>query len=173
AGTVTILYSSGSKIVTTGATEVTQSTAGMPGNPGKGDQMGSTMATGDSNGDGYADLAIYSPGDYYVTIVKGSASGLSYATAAAFTENSTGIAGSDHATDDWGLSLRFESFKGAGPQGLAVGADGTSSGKGSVTVLYSTTAGLTGTGSTYLDQNSPGVPGTAENGDAMGSFFSS
>jgi hypothetical protein len=145
----------------------------MPGSPGKNDNMGATMATGDSNGDGYADLAIYSPGDYYVTIVKGSASGLSYATAAAFTENSTGIAGSDHATDDWGLSLRFESFKGAGPQGLAVGADGTSSGKGSVTVLYSTTAGLTGTGSTYLDQNSPGVPGTAENGDAMGSFFSS
>jgi hypothetical protein len=172
AGTVTVLYSNGATIGTAGAQLVTQATAGMPGSPGKGDRMGWTMAAGNSNGDGYADLAIYSQGDYYVTIVKGGASGLSYSTAVAFTENSSGIAGSDHAGDDWGGSLRFESFKGAGPQGLAVGADGTSSGKGSVTVLYSSSSGVTGTGSAYFDQNSAGVPGTAENGDAMGSFFS-
>jgi FG-GAP repeat/FG-GAP-like repeat len=172
AGTVTILYSNGSKIGTTGAVELTQATSSVPGSPGKGDEVGVTMATGDSNNDGKADLAIYSPGDHYVTVIRGGSSGLAFATSYGWTQNSPGVPGSDEAEDRWGDSLRFANFKGAGPQGLAVGADGENSGAGAVTVLYATSSGLTGTGSVMLTQDSSGVPGGSESGDFFGSFFS-
>jgi hypothetical protein len=38
--------------------------------------------------------------------------------------------------------------------------------------MYSTSTGLTGTGSVVFSQDSPGIPGSAEAGDAFGSFFS-
>ncbi len=173
AGTVTVLYSASGKISTTNSVEVTQATTGMPGSPGKNDQMGSAMAVGDSNGDGKADLVEFSPGDHYVTVIKGASVGLSFATAVAWTQNSTGIPGTDEAGDGWGDSLRFGNFKAStGPQALAVGADGENNSQGSVTVIYATTSGLTGTGSVAFSQNSTGVPGTSENGDMFGSFFS-
>jgi hypothetical protein len=172
AGTVTVLYSDGSKITTTGSVLLTQATANMPGSPGKNDMVGWTMEAGDTNGDGRAELAIFSL-DRYVTIVPGAIGGLSPTTATAWTQASPGIPGADEAGDFWGDSLRFENFKGTGPPGLAVGADGENDSAGAVTVIYSTASGLTATGSTTFSQDSAGVPGTAEAGDAFGSFLSS
>lgn len=172
AGTVTVLYSNGTSIGTTNAVVVDQSTTGMPGSPGKNDLAGYTMASGDANGDGRADLAVYSPGDTYVTVVVGASAGLSFATAKAWTQNTTGIPGTTEAGDAWGDSLRFENFKaGSGPQGLAVGADGENNGAGAVTMIYSTSGGLTATGSVAFSQNSTGVPGTSEAGDLFGGMF--
>jgi len=62
-------------------------------------------------------------------------------------------------------------IKGPGKPALVVGAPGKHSGEGSVTVMYTTSSGPTGTGSVYIDQNTTGVPGTAEKGDFMGTFF--
>jgi hypothetical protein len=172
AGTVTILYSNGTKIGTTGAVLLTQATTGIAGNPGKNDLLGWTMAGGDANADGRTELAIFSL-DRYVNVIPGAAGGLSPATAKAWTQATSGIPGSDETGDFWGDSLRFHYFKGMGPQGLAVGADGENSSAGAVTVIYSTSSGLTATGSAAFSQSSAGVPGTAEAGDAFGSFFSS
>jgi hypothetical protein len=52
-----------------------------------------------------------------------------------------------------------------------VGASGENSGQGSVTFIYATSSGLTGTGSAVFSQNSTSIPGTAEKGDAFGAFF--
>jgi hypothetical protein len=46
---------------------------------------------------------------------------------------------------------------------------------GAVTLIYANAAGLTGAGATAFSQNSagiPGIPGTAEDGDWFGGFFS-
>ena len=171
AGTLTFLYSSGSKLSATAARLVNEDSAGYPGAPGKNDQLGDTIAIGNENADSKQDLAVYSPGDHYVTVIKGASGGVWVSTAVAWTQSSSGIPGNDETGDQWGASLRFENFKGVGPQGLAVGAPGENSSSGAVTVIYSTSsAGLVGAGSVYLAQGSGGVSGAAESGDLFGTF---
>jgi hypothetical protein len=171
AGTVTVLYSDGTRIGTVNAVQVTQQTAGMPGTAGYEDYFGWTLAAGDVNGDGRSELAIFSPGDTYVTVVPGGSSGLVYANARGWTQNSSGIPGSSESGDWWGNSLRFADIKGTGYASLVVGADGENSYRGAFTVIHSTGTGLTGTGVQAFSQDSPGVPGTAEAGDSFGVFF--
>jgi hypothetical protein len=59
---------------------------------------------------------------------------------------------------------------GTGYHALVVGADGENSGKGAITVIYATSAGLTGTWAVYFSQDGAGIGGAAENGDAFGTF---
>jgi FG-GAP repeat protein len=170
AGTVTVLYADGFEIGTGGAITIDQSTPNLPGSPGTHDQFGHTIAAGDLNGDGIADLAIYSPGDHIVATVRGASGSLDTTAVSSWSQNSPGVPGADEAEDRWGASLRFESIKAGAPQALVIGAPGENAGAGAVTVLYSTSSGLTGTGSVALNQNSPGIPGGSETGDAFGTF---
>jgi len=172
AGTVTVLYSSGTKIATTGAVQVNQATSGMPGGPGSNDFLGSTLAAGDTNLDGKAELAVYSPGDDYVTVIPGATGGLAFGKAKGWTQDSGGIPGGTESGDGWGGSLRFGDVKGNGYLALIVGAPGEDSGRGAATVVYSGSSGLTGTGAKFFSQDSSGVPGGAENGDGFGIFYS-
>ena len=50
-----------------GVQNVSQQTTGMPGTAGYEDQLETTLAASDTNGDGNADLAVHSPGDTYVS----------------------------------------------------------------------------------------------------------
>ena len=173
AGTVTVLYSNSGTIDTThgiAAIEVTQLTTGVPGNPGKNDQFGTTLAAGDTDRDGKAELAVYSPGDTLVSVVPGGANGLVWSKAKGWTQNSSGIPGSTEAGDKWGDSLRFADVKGTGHHALIVGAPGENSGAGAITVIYGASTGLTSTGAKYFSQNSSGIPGAAEGGDGFGTF---
>jgi hypothetical protein len=172
AGTVTILYSDGSKIGTAGAVLVSQDTGSMPGAPRKGDLLGLTMAAGDASGDGISELAVYS-GDAYVAVIPGATGGLDFAKAKGWTQNSTGVPGTSETGDEWGACLRFVSALGTGkPAGLLVGAPGENSGAGAITFLPGAAGtGLTGTGSQYFSQNSTGIPGSSESGDVFGSFY--
>lgn len=159
AGTVTVLYSG----TTTDAVELSQQSAGIPGISGQEDHFGSALATGDTNGDGTAEWAVYSPGDTYVTVVAG-------ASARTWTQNSSGIPGVTESGDDWGRYLRYADVKGNGYCSLVVGAPGENSAKGAFTVIHGTSTGLTGTGAQYVSQDTSGVPGTAESGDRFGTF---
>jgi hypothetical protein len=171
AGTASILFSDGSQITSTGNLYLTEDTPGIVGLPGKDDQFGATLAAGDENGDGKADLAIFADSHYVQVIPGGGTTGLNTGHTVAWTQDSPGVPGSDEAGDEWGDFLRFESFQGTGPQGLLIGADGENAGEGAITVLYATSAGLTATGSKGFSQNTAGVPGTSEKGDFMGTFF--
>ncbi|MGH3748966.1 MAG: hypothetical protein ACRDT8_16385 [Micromonosporaceae bacterium] len=171
AGTITVLYSTGTALGTDGATEVSQSTPGMPGKPGVDDFLGSTLASGgDSDRNGAAELAVYSPGDSYVSVVPGLAGGLAYDQTTSWTQDSAGIPGTDEPGDFWGNSLRY-AHVGAGPSALIVGNDSENNGRGSLTVIYCDSAGLTGDGATNFSQDSTGVSGTAEANDGFGIFF--
>jgi len=167
AGTVNVLYSNGSLIDTPSAVHVSQQTSGMPGVSGQEDRFGTTLAAGDATGDGRAELAIYSPGDTYVTVVPG---GPLFGSARAWTQNSSGVPGTTESGDQWGASLRFGHVKSAGRASLIVGASGENTGQGACTVIHGSDTGLTATGAQYFSQDTSGVPGTAEPGDTFGSF---
>jgi len=171
AGTVTVLYSNGTQMGTDGALEITEDTPGITGIPSDWDNLGDAVEAGDPNGDGYAELTTYSPGDSYVSVIPGSASGVVPPSAKAWTQDSYGIPGVDEPEDYWGESLRYEDIKGTGYQSLVLGAWGENSARGAITVIHSNSGGLTASGSQAFSQDTYGVEGTAESDDAFGVFF--
>lgn len=173
AGTITVLYSNGTKIATTGAAEITEATSGVPGSAGKNDKLGMTLVGGDPNGDGITDLAVYSNGDGILSVIPGATGGLATGKSKSWSQDSAGIPGVNESGDDWGASLRFIQLNAASPQtALLVGAPGENNSAGAVTLIPALAGtGLTGTGSTAFSQDTAGVPGGSEAGDFFGSFF--
>ncbi|GLZ77093.1 hypothetical protein Afil01_19000 [Actinorhabdospora filicis] len=167
AGSVTVLYSDGAKLGTTGATEITQLSGPVFGAPADNDFFGDTLAAGDANGDGTDELAMFSYGDDRLWVTPGSTAGLLLATTTAWNQDTPGIPGSAESGDKWGSSLRF--LAGTKPA-LLVGAPGEDAQQGAFTVVFGGPSGLTGTGAIYVGEDTPGVPGTAENGDRFGTF---
>ncbi|GIG67181.1 hypothetical protein Pen01_34760 [Phytomonospora endophytica] len=171
AGTLTVLYSDGTQIGTTGAVQLTQKSPGVPGNPGGDDRWGATITTGDANHDGRDELAVYGSGEAFVTVIPATATGLTGAGAVAWSQDSPGVPGGTETGDRWGASLRFADVKGTGYLSLIVGAPGEDTGAGAFTVLYGTAAGITGTGASFFSQDTTGIPGGEEKNDGFGSFF--
>ncbi|GLZ77094.1 hypothetical protein Afil01_19010 [Actinorhabdospora filicis] len=163
AGTVTVLYSDGAKLGTTGATEITQLSGPVFGAPADNDFFGDTLAAGDANGDGTDELAMFSYGDDRLWIAPGSPKGLDIGATAMWSQDTPGVPGSAESGDKWGSSLRF--LSGDTPL-LLVGAPGEDDRQGAFTVIR----GLSGTGAVFVGEDSPGVPGTAEKGDGFGTF---
>ncbi|MBO1333632.1 FG-GAP repeat protein [Streptomyces sp. VRA16 Mangrove soil] len=138
---------------------------------------------GDTNSDGYDDIVV---GDSWATVggdtnsgavsvIKGSASGPVTSSATKFTQDSSGVAGSAEKNDYFGQELDLGDVNGDGHLDLVVSADGENltngTDAGAVWVLYGKAdgTGITGTGSLYVDQNTPGVPNSNENYDYFGS----
>jgi hypothetical protein len=161
---------------------------------GDSETFGSSLATGDYNGDGYSDLAIGVPGESVgtvlysgaVEILYGSSSGLrptqagdgSGRTDQLWHQNSQGVEEFAQGTDMFARSLAAADFNGDGKDDLAIGVPlenvGTESDGGAVNVLYGTTSGLQT--SSPLDQlwhqNSPGIQDSPEDNDNLGAALS-
>jgi hypothetical protein len=181
AGAVNVLYGTAGGLTGSGSQLFTQNSPGVPGIAEQDDSFGGTLAAGDFNNDGFADLAVGAPNESIggigfagaVNVLYGTAGGLSGSGSQLFTQNSPGVPGVAEATDLFGNSLAAGDFDSDDADDLAVGASlegvGASFDAGAVNVLYGTAGGLTGTGSQLFTQETPGVPGTAEFEDWFGS----
>lgn len=131
-----------------------------------------SIAVGDFQGDGTADVAVGQPGDSpslggRVTVFRGGnvSSGNSY-----FVTQGAGIPGTAKAGDEFGYALAVGNANGTGPVDLAIGAArkdvGTLTDAGAAAMLYGAAGGLTG--GQVFTQDTGSIPGTAEAGDRFG-----
>ncbi|MEU7721657.1 hypothetical protein [Streptomyces tibetensis] len=152
---------------------LTQDTAGVPGASEKGDRFGSDVSLGDVNGDGYADLAIGTAGENSsagaVTVMFGSASGLTTKGAASYSQNTAGVPGASEKGDRFGERVTLTDHTGDRRADLSVSAPGENAGDGAVWSLRSTANGPTASGSTSFGPGTTGIStaGTPGYGTAL------
>jgi hypothetical protein len=167
AGAVSVLYGSASGL----SGRDTQLFTQVGGYIEHDDQFGGAVASGDFNHDGYADLAVGTPGESLsprstggggvINVLYGSAAGLSTRGAQLFTQ--VGSAG--EPGDQFGEAMVAGDFNHDSFADLAVSAPGEDQNSGGVSVLYGSAGGLARTGGRFFTQ----VGGAVEAGDSFGS----
>ena len=92
------------------------------------DKFGAALASGDFDGDGYADLAIGVPGENLgaglVNVLYGGPDGLQYDRNRYWSQNSVGIPGRSEPGDGFGSALATGDLNGDGYDDLAIGVPG-------------------------------------------------
>jgi hypothetical protein len=153
---------------------------GVPGTAETATRFGATVAAGDFDGDGPADLAIGAPSDDLgampdagsVVVLRGGGSGLTATGAQHWTQDTTGVIDSAELDDGFGSALASANFGRGGESDLAIGVPGETvngqQGAGMVNVLYGGVSGLSSSGNTARDQDTSGVLGDAGVGDSFG-----
>jgi hypothetical protein len=169
-GAVNVLYGTPTGLTGAGGQFFAQDSPGVPGAAEPDDGFGYTLAVGDFDRDGFADLAIGVLDEDVgsiadagaVNVLYGTASGLTGAGGQIFTQNSPGVGSSAEPDDNFGYALAAGDFDSEGFADLAIGAPGEDVGTldrgGAVNILPGSAGGLTGLGSQIFTQNSPGSP---------------
>ncbi|MFJ3304648.1 VCBS repeat-containing protein [Streptomyces sp. NPDC086549] len=167
-GQVGVVYGSASGPDTSRTTVINQDTAGVPGVSEKGDDFGLGISVGDVNGDGYADVAVGSPGEAIgtvasaggVAVLRGGASGLTGSGAVSFNQNATGVPGTAEKNDLFGGRTALADTNRDGRAELYVSAYGENTYDGAVWGFRSTSTGPTASGSFSFGPANLGAPVT-------------
>jgi len=180
AGAITVLFGSNAGLTADGAMEITQATPDVPDTPQTNDQFGNPVAAADFDGDGRDELVAAVPnesvGDVLhmgaVYVMPGSPTGPTVTNSVLWTQDSPGVVGDAERNDAFGSAVAIGNFGRGGHPELAITVRresfGTADQAGAAAVLYSTTTGLFADGNQLWTRNTPGVPGTAADGDWFG-----
>jgi hypothetical protein len=180
AGGVNVLYGSSGGLNSTGNQFWAQDSPGIADKPQDDDAFGGALTGGSLDDDNFGDLVVGVPGEEVggkdgagsVSILFGTSGGLSSTGNDQWTQDSTGIRGKSEVGDGFGSSLRTGKLNGDGIGDLAIGNPGedvlTLVDAGEISVLFGSASGPNATGDQVFNQNSDGILGTAEAGDALG-----
>jgi hypothetical protein len=177
AGAVVVLYGSTAGLTGTRAQQFHQDLPQLVDRAEIGDAYGAALATGDLNGDGFADLAIGVPGEDFgdaqatrdsgaVAVLFGTSGGLT-------TVGDWLLSPGTERGDRFGAAVAVGPFDGVAGDDLAVGAPGADVGAatdaGAVTVI----GGVGASPGARFVQGAGGVGGAAESGDGFGAALAS
>lgn len=180
AGAVNIIYGSAAGLTSAGNKVWYQGLEGIAGVPEQLDRFGTSLAAGDFNNDGFADLATGVIGEGVsgqvnagaVNILYGSVSGLVSANNKMWYQGLEGIEGTLEAGDYLGGSLAAGYFNNDRFADLAIGVPvesiGAFANAGAVNVIYGSAAGLSSAGNAFWYQGAGGIQGTLEADDRFG-----
>ncbi|MER6291216.1 hypothetical protein [Streptomyces sviceus] len=160
-GEVTVYYDAGSSGSPSRVQTITQDTAGVPGAGEAKDRFGASVAIGDTDRDGRADLVIGTPGENgasgAVTVVRGTAGLLDAAHARVWTQNTAGVAGSSETGDAFGSAVRIVDTNKDGYGDLVVAASGENGGAGALWSLRGSAASVTAAASVNVGTGGAGL----------------
>jgi hypothetical protein len=164
AGAVSVLYGSAGGLSATGGRLFTQ----VGGSVERFDLFGFALAGGDLDDDGFEDLIAGAPWERVgtlslagvVSVIRGSAGGLTTTGGHVIAQ----VGGTVEVDDQFGAEVSTGDFDNDGITDLAVGAPAEDVGS-----IFN--AGAVSAGALLFTQDSPGVPGTAEDFDSFGGNF--
>jgi FG-GAP repeat len=185
AGAVNVIYGSSNGLsATSPMTDQfwAQSTTNVDDSSETNDNFGSSLTSGDFNGDGRDDLAIGVPGENNgaggVNVLYGSSSGLSATSPRAdqfWTQNTADVNDASETGDSFGRSLTSGDFNADGKDDLTIGVPSEDVG-GGVEVIYGSSSGLSATSpraDQFWTQNTADVNDASETGDSFGRSLTS
>ena len=179
AGAVNVIYGTVRGLTVTNNQFWTEDSPGVVGTAEALDQFGASLASGDFNGDGFSDLAVGRPGEDAVgidqgavTVLYGSASGLTATGSQGWAQNVPGMLGDAEAVENFGSALVWGDFNADGFGDLAIGVPREAAGgffdAGAVNVIYGSPAGLTVAGNQFWTQNTALGGAFSETADSFG-----
>ncbi|MCX4531580.1 FG-GAP-like repeat-containing protein [Streptomyces sp. NBC_00841] len=182
-GRVTAYYGSATGLSDTSKTTLDQDSSGVPGASESGDDMGASVAVGDVNKDGYADVLTGAPGEDLTfnaanqadagttLLLKGSATGLTGTGSVSLnsgTIDATGdMAGAPEPGDRLGTAVALLDATNDGYADMAAGASGENSGDGMVLMANSSATGILASSSAGPGIGTFNVPAGAHIGDVL------
>ncbi|HEY2882594.1 MAG TPA: FKBP-type peptidyl-prolyl cis-trans isomerase [Pirellulales bacterium] len=182
AGAVNVIYGAPGGL----AQRNNQLFAGLNSGAADGDILGTALAAGDFNADGFRDLAIGAPGRTTsgnliaagaVDVLYGTRSGLQTRNMQIWTVGSGGVQGTANAAGQFGASLAAGDFNDDSRSDLAIGAPGENItpgaggtvAAGAVHVLFGSSSRLTSTSNQVWSETTTGITNSAPSaGDQFG-----